>query len=121
MESTSATNAPATHEHITAPCPDMEIKIARCDPYPLIEPQGYAVGFIVYCNTNGKSMYRDVLVSFMELAKADVPMEGDRNLILDLAYAKIKDSVDAWYQNICKTPVLLGTVYVPPAQKTTRE
>jgi hypothetical protein len=93
----------------------MEIKIARCDPYPLIEPQGYAVGFIVYCNSNGKSMYRDVLVSFMELAKADVPLEGERNLILDLAFMKIKDAVQAWYNNICKSPVLLGSTYIPPS------
>lgn len=99
----------------------MEIKIARCDPYPMIEPQGYVVGFIIYCLKNGKSMYRDVLVSFVEMAKAEPPPPGtdeeDRDLIIDLAYAKIKDSVYSWYENISKTPVVLGSVYKPKQAK----
>lgn len=107
----------------SAPDRNIEIKIARCDPYPLIEPQGYVVGFIVYCMNNGKSMYRDVLVSFMEMAKAQTAMEeegsssatDDRNMIVDMAYAKIKDSVIAWYDNVCTTPVLLGSLYTPKA------
>lgn len=103
---------------------NIEIKIARCDPYPLIEPQGYVVGFIVYCMNNGKSMYRDVLVSFLEMAKAQGAMEEDgsssnasedRNMIVDIAYDKIKDGVSAWYDTVCKTPVLLGSCYKPKA------
>lgn len=102
---------------------NIEIKIARCDPYPLIEPQGYVVGFIVYCTNNGKSMYRDVLVSFLEMAKAQSAMEEegstsaseDRNTVVDIAYDKIKDSVNAWHDTVCKTPVLLGSSYKPKA------
>jgi hypothetical protein len=98
---------------------NIEVKIARCDPYPLIEPQGYVVGFIVYCLKNGKSMYRDVLVSFGELAKAALSESGDTirdnesDIILDMAYSKIKDSVKAWCDTISSSPAVLGSVYKP--------
>ena len=100
-----------------AECTQMEIKIARCDPYPMIEPQGYVVGFIVYCLINGKSMYRDVLVSFLEMSNAEplAPGDEDRNMIIDLAYAKIKDNITGWYDTVCKSPVILGSIYTPKA------
>lgn len=93
---------------------ETEIKIARCDPYPAIEPQGYVVGFIVYCKKNGKSMYRDVLVSFAELARAEATesdKEGD--VIVDMAYSKIKDAVKIWCDTVSSSPVILGSVYTP--------
>lgn len=98
-----------------------EIKIARCDPYPMIEPQGYVVGFIVYCLKNGKSMYRDVFISFAELAKT-VTEKGeeitDENaLVLDMAYGKIKDAVKAWCEAVSTTPAVLGSVYKPKDQQ----
>lgn len=98
---------------------DVEIKIARCDPYPMIEPQGYVVGFIVYCLKNGKSMYRDVLVNFAELARivseagGVISENNESDIILDTAYAKIKESVKAWCECISSSPAVLGSVYKP--------
>ena len=100
---------------------DIEIKVSRCDPYPIIEPQGYVVGFVVYCLKNGKSMYRDVLISFMEMAKAaetrDAGMDEDRDLIMDMAYEKIKDSIAVWYKTVSEKPAILGSVYKPKEQQ----
>jgi hypothetical protein len=97
----------------------VEIKVARCDPYPMIDPQGYVVGFVIYCLKNGKSMYRDVLVSFMELAKTaeqQGAIEEGRDLIMDMAYEKIKEAIATWYKNISEKPALLGSVYKPKQQ-----
>jgi hypothetical protein len=98
---------------------DITVKISRCDPFPLIEPQGYAVGFTIYCNPNGRSTYRDVYVSFSELVKAgrvDLPESGDRSFVLDAAYEKALDGIKIWYNNVATSPVILGSVYTPKVQ-----
>lgn len=96
---------------------DLTYKISRCDPFPLIDPQGYAVGFTVYCNSNGRSTYRDVFVSFMDMMKLpnfDLSESPDRSFILDAAYKKIEEPIKNWYKNVGTCPVLLGSIYTPP-------
>jgi hypothetical protein len=98
---------------------DVTFKISRCDPFPLIDPQGYAVGFTVYCNSNGRSTYRDVFVSFADMMKLpgfDLSDSSERSSILDAAYKKIQEQIKNWYRNVCTCPVLLGSVYTPPPE-----
>lgn len=95
------------------------IKTSRCEPYPLIEPQGYVVGFTLYATENGHSMYKDVFVSFGDLLKADTDTSGsfdnkERNLVLDLAYKKIESGVNQWMETVGRAPAILGEVYTPP-------
>lgn len=103
---------------------DVTYKISRCDPFPLIDPQGYAVGFTIYCNSNGRSTYRDVFVSFVDMLKTPgftLSETADRSFILDAAYAKIQDGVKNWYKNVGNCPVLLGSTYIPPPATSTLE
>lgn len=93
------------------------IKVSRCEPYPLVDPQGYVVGFTIYAHENGHSIYKDVFVSFIELLKAEQENSNTREdkLILHLAYNKIKIGIQSWRESITKTQAFIGTVYTPPS------
>ena len=101
---------------------NLTIKVSRCEPYPIIEPQGYVVGFTLYINDNGHSIYKDVFVTFAELARAEISQSStssssfssERNLVLDLAYKKIATGVQQWVATTTKTPASIGEVYIPP-------
>jgi hypothetical protein len=92
------------------------IKTSRCEPYPLLEPQGYVVGFTLYANENGHSIYKDVFVSFADMMKAEQnnPDPKQSVLLLDVAYKKIEAGVKLWLESVTKSPAILGSVYTPP-------
>jgi hypothetical protein len=93
------------------------IKVSRCEPYPLVDPQGYVVGFTIYANENGHSIYKDVFVSFVELLKSELDNKDTKEdkLILHIAYNKIKTAIQSWRESISKTQAYIGTIYTPPS------
>lgn len=105
--------------------PNVTYKIARCDPYPLIDPQGYVVGFITNHTESGHSIYKDVFVSFLELMKGAKSSEedtgSDRNLIIDMAFDKIRTAIEEWAKSISLSSKLLGSEYIPRPQKPAAE
>jgi hypothetical protein len=99
---------------------NVTFKIARCDPYPLIDPQGYVVGFIAYHTESGHSIYKDVFVSFVELMKeaknAQEECDKDRHVIIDMAFEKIRVATEEWGNSVTLSHKLLGSQYTPKSK-----
>lgn len=101
-------------------------KVVRCEPYPLVDPQGYVAGFIFTCLSNGKSVYRDTFITFTELfhvARCPTHLNGDHadttQVVMDLAYRKLYTVVEAWLCAVRMQPPLLGCTYNPPTPPPT--
>ncbi len=81
-----------------------QIKISRLEPFPTENPKGWVVGFSVLVGEK-KNFYDVTTVSYDEA--------NDEKMAVDIAYEKLKPSIDQKIEEINNSTSLLGTTYQP--------
>ena len=81
-----------------------EIKISRLEPFPAENPNGWVVGFTVLIEEK-KNFYEVTTVSYDET-------DNEKEAV-DLAYEKLKSSIDKKIEELSDSTSLLGTTNQP--------
>ena len=81
------------------------VKIVKFLHYPSSEPTGRAIGFVVKCDHNQKSIYRDCMIPY---SSATNVMTDDE--IASIAWSKLKPSVSEWFDAIKTQSTIIGSI-----------
>jgi hypothetical protein len=84
---------------------DVDIRVVRCNIYPIQDPQFYVVAFDVKCKTNNRSKYFETTVP-MSLSNGKDDLD-----IVKLGWKNVKRGVNDWFDRLaCKRSLIGATL-----------